>query len=86
MLLLSEDVIDDIIYCARIGDRQELEEIIDSVSKQRACRKSDVLSAAVESTTGNTALHHAAANGHLGRVGLYPLFLVSYEQQSQSSS
>lgn len=63
---LSEDTIDDILYCARAGLTSDLQEAISELCTSGTHTPAAVLSAAVDSNTGNTALHMAAANGHDG--------------------
>jgi hypothetical protein len=52
----TADTIDDILYCARYGELDELKD---------ANFPAEYFKAADES--GNTALHMACANGHLGK-------------------
>lgn len=52
----TADTIDDILYCARYGEFDEL---------KNANFPAEYFAAADE--TGNTALHMACANGHLGK-------------------
>lgn len=63
---LSEDEIDDILYLARTNERDELAELLKALAAQHSCAQSDILSAAIDPESGNTALHYAGANGHVG--------------------
>lgn len=55
---LSEEVIEEVIACARYGELEELKTIINSFP---------VTHLELKDNLGNTALHMASANGHLGR-------------------
>ena len=65
-LRLSEDTIDDLLYYSRVADADALHATLDEASKEHAAPPHDILAAAVDATTGNSALHMAAANGHTG--------------------
>ncbi|KAK3080901.1 hypothetical protein LTS18_012093 [Coniosporium uncinatum] len=64
MLSLTEDNIDDILYCARANDPTELSSLLSSLSSQHSCPQTAILLSAIDSESGNTVLHYAAANGH----------------------
>lgn len=68
MSILDEDSIDEILYLARANEAQELEEFLSKLATQSKHSKSELIAAAVDPYTKNTALHYAAANGHLGTV------------------
>jgi len=55
---LSEEVIEEFIACARYGELEELRTIMSSYPDTHFELKNDL---------GNTALHMASANGHLGK-------------------
>ena len=63
---LSEDTIDDLLYFSRTADADALQATLNGVSKDLAAPPHDILAAAVDAESGNTALHMAAANGHTG--------------------
>lgn len=63
---LDEDVIDDLLYLARIADISELQATLNQASQELHVQPCDILVAARDGATGNTALHMAAANGHTG--------------------
>ena len=64
---LSEDEIDDILYFARTNDLEQLREtLVDIRSRRSEASDADVFRMAVDPGSGNTALHLAAANGHVG--------------------
>lgn len=63
---LDADTIDDILYFARTGDLPELTLILATQSAQLRSDAAASISAATDPSTGNTAAHYAAANGHIG--------------------
>jgi hypothetical protein len=66
---LSEDEIDDILYCARANELSELQECIaETSSKHGGLDKSQVVAEAVDADSGNNPLHFAGANGLLGEA------------------
>jgi hypothetical protein len=65
---LDEDAIDEILYLARANEAAELESYLSEVSAQTKRSKAEVLIAAVDPYSKNSALHYAAANGHNGTV------------------
>jgi hypothetical protein len=65
---LDEDAIDEILYLARANEAAELESYLSEVSAQTKKSKGDILIAAVDPYSKNSALHYAAANGHSGSV------------------
>ncbi|KAK4202025.1 ankyrin repeat-containing domain protein [Triangularia verruculosa] len=66
---LSEEQIDDLIYLARVGEKDELStfvsELIESSTSEPKPSAADILAAAVDDTKKNTCLHMASANGHV---------------------
>jgi hypothetical protein len=67
MAIMSEDEIDDVLYCARANEIEELKKFIPSLFPKYGTQPAWILSQAVDAGTGNSALHYASANGHLGR-------------------
>ena len=64
---LSEDSIDDVLYFARAGETDDLVETLKELKAQHeGASEEDLLLAAVDEESGNTALHMSAANGHTG--------------------
>ncbi|KAK4646112.1 ankyrin repeat-containing protein [Podospora bellae-mahoneyi] len=65
----QEEEIDDLIYLARVGDKDELStllsEIIARQTTDRIPTPADVLAQAVDESSKNTTLHMASANGHV---------------------
>ncbi|CAB4386114.1 uncharacterized protein OCT59_022486 [Rhizophagus irregularis] len=66
---LSEEVIEEVIACARYGELEELKTIINSFP---------VTHLELKDNLGNTALHMASANGHLEIVEFIIQTLGSY--------
>lgn len=62
---LNEDTIDDLIYLARAGELEELKSTISSLATEKKCLGSEVLSATVDTASGNSLLHYPAANGNV---------------------
>ena len=60
---LTPDDIDDLLYLARVNESQELHQLIDELSQKYKYTKQAVLSAAIDTESGNTILHYCSANG-----------------------
>ena len=76
---LSEDEIDDLLYLARVGEKDEFAALTKELCVRENCAAIDLLEAARDNeTSGNGALHMAAANGHDGKAAS-PSFLVTEE-------
>lgn len=65
-ITLEEDPIDEILYLARANEATELESYLSELSTQTGHSKADLVIAAVDKHSKNSALHYAAANGHGG--------------------
>lgn len=65
---LDEDTIDEILYLARANEAAELESFLSELSAQAKQPKADLLTAAIDPNSKNSALHYAAANGHNGTI------------------
>jgi hypothetical protein len=63
---LEEDAVDEILYLARANEAQELEEFLSNLAAQTNHPKPELVAAAVDPYSKNSALHYAAANGHIG--------------------
>ncbi|KAL6722290.1 ankyrin repeat-containing protein [Lecanora helva] len=61
---LTEDVIDDLLYLARVGETGALTTSIDAIAKNLPSTPPSILAAAVDPNSGNGLLHMASANGH----------------------
>lgn len=68
---LDEDSVDEILYLARANEATELDQFLSTLSTQISKPKDQLLAEAVDSYSQNTALHYAAANGHIGTS--YPM-------------
>ncbi|CAE7186556.1 hypothetical protein HRS9139_07307 [Pyrenophora teres f. teres] len=67
---LDENTIDDVLYLARANEAAELESYVSELSVQTKRSKADVLAAAIDPYSKNSALHYAAANGHTDVIKL----------------
>jgi uncharacterized protein len=63
---LTEEEIDDILYCARTNELEELKPYISSLATKYTESNWSILLAAIDPETRNDSLHYASANGHLG--------------------
>lgn len=63
---LDEDTIDDILYLARTNEATELDSFLSELSAKAKQSKAELLTAAIDPYSKNSALHYAAANGHNG--------------------
>lgn len=66
MTPLTEDEIEDFLYFARLNELEDLKVQVLQSSRQHNCSDADILKAAADEESGNTALHYSSANGHLG--------------------
>ncbi|KAA8573476.1 hypothetical protein EYC84_005061 [Monilinia fructicola] len=66
----TEVEIDDLIYFARIGDKDEFETLREGLCKREGCSTTEALETARDSESGNGVLHMSAANGHHELVAL----------------
>ena len=64
----TEDEIDDILYYSRTNCLSELKELLDSLSARSPLAM--ILTYAIDTLSGNSALHMSAANGHIGEPTL----------------
>lgn len=74
---LTEDEIDEILYLSRVNEVSELSDYLISLSTKYNCAKEILFEAAVDPESGNSALHYAAANGHLDILNLISTLLTS---------
>jgi hypothetical protein len=63
---LDEDSLDEILYLARANETSELEAYLSELSTQTKQPKAELVAAAVDPDSKNSAAHYAAANGHTG--------------------
>jgi uncharacterized protein len=66
-LILTEDEIDDLLYLARVNDLPDLQQLLKELSSKYTASKIQILDGATDPETGNSPLHYASANGHIGR-------------------
>lgn len=71
---MDEDTIDEILYLARANEVDELSSYLSDVSIQAKQSKAELVAAAADPYSKNTALHYAAANGHVGMSNLVVCF------------
>jgi hypothetical protein len=69
---LSDDEIDDLLYSARIGDKDELTTLLSALAERENTTPADILTHAKDEGK-STCLHMATGNGHLGE------FLSSFQ-------
>ncbi|KAL6706240.1 ankyrin repeat-containing protein [Coniothyrium glycines] len=64
MARLDDESIDDLLYLARANEPVELASLLSHLAAQTKQSQGQLLAAAVDPYTKNSALHYAAANGH----------------------
>lgn len=64
---LTEDEIDDLIYFARAGEDDDLEQTLKELAEREKVTAAEILVAAKDESNKSTTLHMAAGNGHLGK-------------------
>ncbi|KAH6850709.1 ankyrin repeat-containing protein YAR1 [Chaetomium sp. MPI-CAGE-AT-0009] len=64
---LSEDEIDDLLYAARTGDKDELTTLLSSLAEREKVSPAEILISAKDEGK-STCLHMATGNGHLETV------------------
>ena len=69
MTPLTEDEIEDFLYFSRLNELEDLKVQVLQSSRHHNCSDADILKAATDEESGNTALHYSSANGHLGSPG-----------------
>jgi len=66
-MAVTADEADDLLYCARTGELEELKTWMENrVQQQGTSLKQLMKEIAAANDSGNTLLHFAAANGHIG--------------------
>ena len=81
MPIITEDEVDEILYLARANEIEELKAYIPSLYPKYGTQPAWILNQAVDAESGNSALHYASANGHLGA---YSFFLFSSPSRAKS--
>ncbi len=62
---LSEDEIDDLLYAARTGEKDELTTLLSSLADREKVSPAEILTSATDDGK-STCLHMATGNGHEG--------------------
>jgi hypothetical protein len=83
MPTLPPDTIDDILYFARANDVQDLSSTLSDLHTQTQQSIIDIISAARDEYSKNTAVHYAAGNGHLD---ILKLILPSGSESSSNNT
>ena len=65
---LSEDEIDDLLYLARVGEKDDFIALGNELRSRETCTIANLLEVAKDEASGNGVLHMAAANGHDGKL------------------
>ena len=86
VLSLDEDTIDDILYFTRTSDLSSLEAALSTTSQTLAVLPYYALYLVVDPHTGNTPLHMAAANGHIGMTNPMVALLAQRTQMLWNDS
>ena len=68
---LSADDIDDLLYLTRVNESADLQQTISDLAKRYQCSPRDIVTAGIDSESGNSVLHYACANGFLDLVRLF---------------
>lgn len=62
---LNEEEIDDLLYSARVGDKDELTTLLSSLAEREKVSPAEILTSAKDEGK-STCLHMATGNGHVG--------------------
>jgi uncharacterized protein len=65
-LNLTEDEIEDLLYLVRTNDLPDLQQLLKELSAKYTASKAQILTHSADPETGNSPLHYACANGHIG--------------------
>jgi hypothetical protein len=65
-LILTEDEIEDLLYLARTNELPDLQQLLKELSTKYTVSKAQILARSTDPETGNSPLHYACANGHIG--------------------
>ncbi|KAF1969391.1 ankyrin repeat-containing protein YAR1 [Bimuria novae-zelandiae CBS 107.79] len=65
---MDDDAVDEILYLARANEPAELSAYLTDLSAQVQQSKAELVAAAADPYSKNTALHYAAANGHASDI------------------
>ncbi|KAK0652558.1 ankyrin repeat-containing domain protein [Cercophora newfieldiana] len=81
---LSEDEVDDLIYSARTGEKDDLTTFLTALAEREKTSPAEILSCAKDEGK-STCLHMAAANGHLETVSLLLNQFASRPQEEKQA-
>ncbi|KAI5461602.1 ankyrin repeat-containing domain protein [Mariannaea sp. PMI_226] len=81
---LTEDEIDDLIYFARAGEKDDLVETVKSLAERENVTPAEVVAAA-QDVGKSTSLHMATGNGHLDIVRQLVEYFDSRPQQEKQA-
>jgi hypothetical protein len=73
---ISDDEIDDLLYFARTGDKDELTTLVSSLAEREKASHASILATAKDEGK-STCLHMATGNGHLGEF-LFLFFCLPF--------
>ena len=71
--LLTEDHVDDLIYFARNGQVEEFQAALITIAEFAGSSPLNTVAVAFDQESGNSPLHMASANGHIGNRSATPL-------------
>lgn len=87
--LLSEDQVDDLIYFARNGQVEEFQASLITIADFSGSSPLSIIAVAFDQESGNSPLHMASANGHIGNKQICnpapyptPLFDLLWNERS----
>lgn len=63
---LSEDDVDDLLYYSRIGETEELNNLLSTLEQRLSTKACAIIEAAQDEYSHNNVIHMAAGNGHTG--------------------
>ena len=67
---LTADEIDDVLYFTRVNEVDDLKTTIAELAQKYNCQPKDVVEAAVDPESDNSALHYCDANGLAGEPNM----------------
>ena len=65
---INEDAIDDLLYFVRTGDNEAVEAALAGIKQTLGFDYHIILRNAIDTESGSSVLHMAAANGHTGSL------------------
>lgn len=68
---LSEDQVDDLVYFARTGQLEEFQASLTAIADSYSSSPLNIIALAFDQESGNSPLHMASANGHIGTTQFY---------------